>query len=44
MKVIEPLPSAKDARIYMSIERSYLGGLRLGTSAVASGLFLSWKV
>ncbi len=34
------LPSAKDARIYMSIERTYLGGLRLTLVLIATGLYL----
>ncbi len=34
------LPSARDARIYMSVERTYLGYVRLALYTLSFGVFL----
>ena len=40
MLIAKKLPSAKDARIYMSVERTYLGYVRLSLYTLSFGVFL----
>ena len=40
MLISKHLPSAKDARIYMSVERSYLGYIRLSLYTLSFAVFL----
>ncbi|MFN4319039.1 MAG: YidH family protein [Aquificaceae bacterium] len=40
MLLAKSLPSARDARIYMSLERSYLGSIRLSLYALSFAVFL----
>jgi uncharacterized membrane protein YidH (DUF202 family) len=40
MLIAKHLPSAKDARIYMSVERTYLGYIRLSLYTLSFAVFL----
>ncbi|RLJ70969.1 uncharacterized membrane protein YidH (DUF202 family) [Hydrogenivirga caldilitoris] len=40
MLIAKHLPSAKDARIYMSVERTYLGYIRFSLYTLSFGVFL----
>ena len=40
MLIYKRLPSVRDARIYMSVERTYLGYIRLALYALSFALFL----
>ena len=39
MLIYKRLPSVRDARIYMSVERTYLGYIRLALYALSFALF-----